>query len=236
MLGIFLSVPLDYQWILTLVLAALKIGSQKILVSLFSKAKEERDLNFEFATQCKVTSMHTLFLILMLGSSASNLTSYSIYAIDAVLNLKACYGVIKEFKKYGTEDRREVQYAILSMMTEEILEILLSSMYAMVLCVAYYGTNSEILGNIGNDYWAYEKITDITETLKGTIILLLADLTLLIMSFFFIWKFCKIAATYHFLRWMECYWKPTAIIIAYLLNSVSVLIKEFLDNRKNKKS
>ena len=62
----------------------------------------------------------------------------------------------------------------------------------LVLIGASYGPNSGLIGNIGNAYWHYEKLEDITETLKNMMYLFLVDFSSTIVSAIILWLSCGI--------------------------------------------
>ena len=68
--------------------------------------------------------------------------------------------------------------AVATLALTEIMEVLIPLIYGINFVIAYYGPNSMILGNIGNSYWQYHAVEDITNTLSSVSLMFLVDLVI----------------------------------------------------------
>ena len=74
----------------------------------------------------------------------------------------------------------------------EILEILVPLAYTMTFVVAYFGPNSEILGNIRSDYWQYQAIENPGKVLSTIFQMFCFDSTSAIIGGILLWNFSDV--------------------------------------------
>ena len=60
--------------------------------------------------------------------------------------------------------------------------------------LAYYGPNSEILGNIKFDCWQFQQIEDIGDVVIAIMTMFIIDSSSAVIGFFWLWKSCSINA------------------------------------------
>ena len=221
--SIFEKVPSAYQPILALVLPILRYGSGKILHKITTNARGENELSSQFAVNCKVTCNHALYLAIIVGSTATNLTAISICVIDAVINLRSCFTIIKLHRRHEDQMSYKFKSKLQALVMKETLELLLPITYCVILSIAYFGPNAENLGNIKNDYWQYKKIEDIRVPLSKIGLFLLVDVLRIALNFFLLWKYCKINLRFEYCQMMETYWKAITAYVATYLLAVSYL-------------
>ena len=74
----------------------------------------------------------------------------------------------------------------------EFLEILVPTVYLCSFVIAYYGPNAHLIGNVKNDYWQFERVTDLTKKLENVLILLAIELSRGIIFGITLWHFCRL--------------------------------------------
>ena len=164
---------------------------------------------------------HALQLAIVIGSSATNLTSYVICGIDILLNLFACFKIVILHKKKNNNSTQDIKTRLQGLVVKETLELILPISYCIILTISYYGPNAEIMGNIKNEYWQYKKIDDISLVLFKIGLFLVADLVRVILSSLVLKTFCNINFLREYSRLMAIYWKPIATTIAAYIIGVS---------------
>ena len=106
----------------------------------------------------------------------------------------------------------------------ELLEVLVPVSYVITVLIAYYGPNAEILGNIKNDYWQYEAIDDIWESVRVVLVMFIFDGCSAIIAGFMLWRICSIDVLRKTSKLIGDLWPVIAVNIANYLNYVSSII------------
>ena len=57
---------------------------------------------------------------------------------------------------------------------------------------AYFGPNSELIGNIGNSYWQYSKIENVEGSIEFVFVFMFIDLGSLVVVSIVLWKLFRI--------------------------------------------
>ena len=113
-----------------------------------------------------INAGHSLFLVIKIGSMATDVTTYWILDVDFLINLCSCYKIFKlhktkkvlhEIGKLKSKKEEEVQMLVVC----EMMEILVHLVYLSNFVIAYYGPNANFLGNIRNRYWQYIAVKDV---------------------------------------------------------------------------
>ena len=217
----FEKVPSNFQVGLAIVLPMMRYLNRLIQHKAANKARGENEESAKFSVSCNVACSHALQLAIVIGSSATNLTSYVICGIDILLNLFACLNIVILHKKKNNNSTQDLKTRLQGLVVKETLELILPISYCIILTISYYGPNTEIMGNIKNDYWQYRKIDDISLVLFKIGLFLAADLVRVILSSLVLKTFCHINFLWEYCRLMAIYWKPIATTIAAYIIGVS---------------
>ena len=100
-----------------------------------------------------VNVSHATFISTVIGTIATDITSYSILAVDFMLNLVLLHGIITLHRKISvTEDTEkemiEKRNHILELFAIETVEFLAPIVYSIIITMAYYGPNAELFGGV----------------------------------------------------------------------------------------
>ena len=94
--------------------------------------------------------------------------------------------------------------------------------YVMLIVMAYFGPNAEILGNVKLKIWQFQRpIPDIYACIQKVSLLMAVDLLTLVINGIFIWKICSINILQIFKKLQKEYWIYFAVAEAYILMEVS---------------
>ena len=74
----------------------------------------------------------------------------------------------------------------------ELTELLVPLCYLLCLLIAYYGPNSDVIGNIRNSYWQYTAIQDINHAIQYLCTFFIVDFLGLLLCFYLLWRTCGI--------------------------------------------
>ena len=164
-----------------------------------------------------------MFLSIEVGSITTDVVSYSILALDFVINIVDCILTIYYCKRNDESKKnrdRQVK-AVLALIINESVEILMPVAYVVTLLMAYYGPNAEILGNIKNSEWQYMAIEDIGSSMKWMGLLFSVDIVSAVICIGLIYCFCKINILKMYLQIQNQLWYILAIEEAYILTEVT---------------
>ena len=218
---LFEKIPIKYQFVLAFLAPLGRHASGFVQSKIADKAKGENDKGVKFAVNCNVACTHALYLAIIIGSTASNLTSILICAIDVILNIRLCVNIVKIHKQRKILGSSKIQDSLQTLVMKEVLELMLPIIYCIILALSYFGPNSDILGGIKNDYWQYEKINDIKVPLSKIGVFLAIDFSRVLIFAFVLWKLCRINFFMEYCQLMGLYWKPITSFVAIYLLTVS---------------
>ena len=214
----FEKVPPRFQIGLALVLPIMRYINGLVQHKMANKARGENEASAKFSISSNVACSHALQLAIVIGSSATNSTSIVICGIDVLLNLVSCLKIVFLHKRKKDNFDHEFKTRLQALVIKETLELMLPISYCLILIISYFGPNAEIMGNIKNDYWQYQKIENISIPLTKIGLFLIADILRVTISTLILKINCKIDFLSEYARLMAVYWKPiTTTIAAYII-------------------
>ena len=93
--------------------------------------------------------------------------------------------------------------------------------YVMLIVMAYFGPNAEILGNVKLEIWQFQRpIPDISACIQKVSLLMAVDLLTLVINGLLIWKICCINILHILKKLQKEYWMYFAVAEAYVLMEV----------------
>ena len=134
-------------------------------------------------------SYHALFLSVIAGGSATNLTVFVLFSIDMIMNIFFTFQIVY-FKKKNSI--KALTSTIQTLLLTETVEVTSPIIYSICFMLAYFGPNADVLGNIQNSYFHYRAVKDVWSSFQNLCILMAIDLLTLIMSIVSIYKYAKI--------------------------------------------
>ena len=218
------------QWILAFLLPYLREINFQILnkVLIYMPGVEDEDMRSVIVIG--LNTYHAIYVAVKLGHTATQMTSYSILAIDFILNIYSCYRIIRLHRSISpgsllqsilTAKKKEDYLRRLILI--EMLEVLVPITYVVTVLIAYYGPNADVLGNIRNDYWQYESIDNVGSVVLAVLLMFAIDLSSAVLSGIALWKLCSINFLYKTSEVLTAYWEVIAVNLANYLNYVSII-------------
>ena len=131
------------------------------LTKISTKIAGREDETGELLANYLAITYHMVFLSVAVGSPVTNITIYILLGIDHCINF---YHVISTFRTKRNPTNTSTEKLIKSiqiLIVSESLEVIIPLAYLLCFIPAYYGPNSEILGNVKNSYWQYSSVDDI---------------------------------------------------------------------------
>ena len=116
-----------------------------------------------------------------------------------------------------------VQDDVEALVLTEKIEVLIPLTWILCFFMAYYGPNSEILGNVRFQGWQYTAVSDIVSYIKNLSILFGIDFLSLVISWIMLWYFCNINIIRALGKLQKDYWMIMAIQHTFLFVEVKIV-------------
>ena len=184
--------PNKFQWCMAIVLPFLKKFNFWWTTKIGYKASGCIDLSAKLSMICAVTCTHSFILTLILGSNIAPVTAHLIMVAEFICNTWDCTKIIKLHRQNSLLSKEQKTEALKCLALKEYLEVLIPGIYCVAFTVAYYGPNADILGNVRNDYWQFEKVENLQEKLTNIGIFFVIDFCRWMLFGVILWHFCKL--------------------------------------------
>ena len=224
---LFTMIRTDLQWILVIVLPLIKELNDFVITTLMCKVAKCNIMGAKSVVKIYLSYNYSLFFVLILGTRATEITNYCILAINFIYNLYLCFKIIVFSNKILPTYQREMavlrtlkKEVLTELLLNEIIEIMVPVTYICTFTIAYYGPNSEILGNVRNDYWAYQKVESITTLFTFALQMALIDLLSAVFSGVLLWKYCRLNFLQEYCKVMKKYWPILTLTAVVNINKV----------------
>ena len=161
--------------------------------------------------------------------NASDTSSYCILAVEFLMKMYTCYGIIKIDSclksAYGQEkdiliQRRQLEMKYLSL--NAFVTVIMPIVYVTLVLVVYYGPNAAILGNIGCDKWMWKKIPNMAKFLTALFRMFIITLGALFTTGLFLWKFSSINIFKQLCHDVHTHWAFISVVIGGAISKVSI--------------
>ena len=214
---VFTTISEDLQWVMAMFVPLIKDFDDSISIRMICRASGPDTVASKCVAKIFSGINFSFWIVIMLGTYATDFTSYCILGVNFVQNMYLCLKVIRLHKRTAIINqeeenlRLEEKEVLTELILNEIIEIIVPFAFICSFTTAYYGPNAEILGNIGNDYWTYKKVNDITPLVKSALIMSLIDFFSAVAATIVLWKCCRINAIQKCCKVFRKYWKILAI-------------------------
>ena len=187
----FIILPENYQWILVFSLPLIREAYLWMTLYL-GKKTADGDANRLIVISTHYTNArHATILATIVGSYAPFVASIVLLAIDFILNIYTCLMIVRNTKKNGNLEKRVDLLQELAI--NELVEFVVPITYLLCFLAAYYGPNAKVIGNIGNDYWHYQKEDDVDHVVTNVLLFFIVDFMSAIICACILWCFCRIS-------------------------------------------
>ena len=209
---VFMVLPTNTQALMAIILPITREFHFWVLGMLRKQSAGTENREAKVLTDIEVNCNYSLFVAIILGTVATEVTSYCILFLEFILNLYSCYKIIKLGKKIDSSNsendelQRNRNDTFEDLIMVEVLEVLVPLAYALSIILAYFGPNSRILGNIRNSYWTYQEIEDLSLFMKAIFTMFFIDLLSAILGGIILWKFSNLNFLKECCKTIRFYW------------------------------
>ena len=184
-------VPDTLQWTLGICLPIFKKFNTWISIKVAFKAAGSNDVSAKLAMICSIGSIHAFSVSLLLGSKITFANACLIAMIDCIPNIFCCAKLLKPNQIDTKMDNSSNNEALKCLILTEMLKTIIPIIYVFSFLIAYFGPNANVLGNVQNDYWQYEKVDDVSEKFSRIGMFFIFDVGRVIIFSALIWRYCK---------------------------------------------
>ena len=161
------------------------------------------------------------FFVTTLMADASIATVFWMEALEILIQFNMTYQIFKLHKKlnlYGNETiNSEKRKAVVDLVLTELCEGLIHLAYIIGFVMAYYGPNAKLIGNVGNGYWHYQAVDDVSHTFRVMFGLFAMDLICLLLNSIIVWTKCHINIFQEFCYVLQKYWPVLVLKLTYIM-------------------
>ena len=213
--------PDKYQPIAALALPACREVYVWISVKLVSRCSNGDNTGSMIILKFFINSHYAVNLCAVLGSIATDTTTMVLIGVDTSYNVWLCLKIIQMKRKNSNRIDEQVE-VLQDMVLNELVEFLVPLAFMLALAGAYYGPNSELFGNIGNGYWAFEAIEDINQYFTNVATFFFIDLSTTVATAIVLWFPWRIAYWNAFVELQMEFFAEFCFILGYVLIMVSI--------------
>ena len=141
--------------------------------------------------QYAISNRHIITLCFVVGSFATSTTSWFLMIVDFSLNVLLCLWIVWTRNRKSHKMQKQI-ILLQDLVVLELVEFHAPLSFIFVMALAFYGPNADIIGNVGNSYWAFNAIEDIHQTLFSMGLFFLVDFSSTLVSATILWFSCRI--------------------------------------------
>ena len=225
---VFTRMPPKYQWIFSLTLPVIRELDIWIFCKATYKAAGAVDPSVEIASSFGINVRHGIFLSVMLGTAATDLSCWIIFGTDFMINIFMVLNLILIRKKGKPEDEdrnaRKMVDLLISVTLNEFVELTVTIAFFISFLMCYYGPNAEMMGNIKSDYFQHIPVTDIDLFYENVALFVGVELVTIFVSVTLLWISCRINMFRAYLLLQKEFWVMMTVYLAHFLNTASFSI------------
>jgi len=233
---IFITISKDLQWVMAILVPLIKNFDDSISIRIICKASSPDTIASKSVAKIYSGINFSLWIVIMLGTAATDFTSYCILGVNVLINMHLCLEIIHLNRRTSLLSQEELKLRVdkkevlTELILNEVIEIIVPFAFICSFAIAYYGPNAGILGNIGNDYWTFRKVNDIRPLVKSALTMSLIDFLSALITMFALWKYCRINAIQQCCKVFKKYWQILAIHAAMNINKVNLELSNILNS------
>ena len=115
----------------------------------------------------------------------------------------------------------------MELVLNETIEVIVPIAFIVSYTIVFYGPNHDVMGNVGCDYWTFQKVEDLNAFLMPVLLMALVDCSSGLVSGVLLWKYCRINIVREYCIVIRRYWAILGLLGAAYLFSVQLLFNYF---------
>ena len=219
----------ENQHFVALALPVMREINLWIALKLIDYCYNEDDWGTKIFFQYEISTKYAVLLCYVIGSFATDTTSWLLMSVDFLLNIFLCLWIVWSRKRHPDKMQKQI-VSLQELAVYELSEFHAPLSFILVITTAFYGPNAGIIGNVGNSYWAFSEIQDIYKTLGSMGFFFLVDFSSTLVCATILWFTCQINLWKVFHGILKEFGKSFSIVQIFFLVVVSNYIEISLVN------
>jgi hypothetical protein len=182
----------EYQPVFVLLFDVLRELNSWVLSKITNQTATGDESGAQFVSSCSVGISHTVMLCYFMGSSATLETSLLLIGLDFFINIYLTLRIVWITKRRPENIEKQIDL-LQELARNELIEFIAPLSFLIAFVFAYYGPNSELIGDVGATIWQFVEVEDIKETISIILLFFSIDLCSSVVSAIILWVFCKIS-------------------------------------------
>ena len=188
---VLLLVKNKYQPMLAFFVPFLKKINGRVVNNWIGETSNGDKLGSKLTVTYAYGCVHGIALCFMMGSVATDVTSWMLVTMDFLDNVHACLMIVLSKKRNPLDFDTQISL-LQNLAISELIEFTSPLTFLLSFLGAYYGPNSSLFGDINCDLWHFRKVEDIRKLLTNVAMLFFADLSSVFVTSVILWTFCRI--------------------------------------------
>ena len=222
---IFSNVATERQWILAALLPLVREVNVWMHLKVVGKAAGTNDdSSVIISSSHNINTRHTVFLTVMLGTEATDLSSWILLGEDFLINtyLAAKIIWIKKRRMNSDKNDKEMFECLFTLTINELVEIVVPLAFLICFLTAYYGPNAELIGNVKSTYFHFKPIESIDKFINSIVLLLIVDFLGLVLTIFVLWYLCQVNFLRAYMVMQQEFWPVITVVTVFNMYMVSL--------------
>ena len=215
---IFSNVVKERQWIVAAILPIIREVNIWIHLKVSGKAADAKeDSSVIISSSHNINTKHTVILTMMLGTEATDLSSWILLCEDFLINayLAAKIIWIKKRRRISDSNDKEMFEYLFTLTINELVEVVVPLSFLICFLTAYYGPNAELIGNVKSSYFHFKPISNIDKFIQSIALLLIVDILGLILVITLLWFMCRVNLFRSYMVMQQEFWPIITVVTAY---------------------
>ena len=219
----FKSITKHLQFIVVMMVPILKEINKKILSGPIKKVLGADDEMSNIFLGIRL-NIHYALIIATRMTGAETFTVIIVIIMDCLMQLLMTKKIVTLYKKVEAEGntgnnlKKEKEKVINKLLLAELIEGLVPISYTIGVSMAFYGPNRHIIGNVGTDLWAYEKIDNFFIFFTRQFSLFGIDIISVLLNTYLLLRYANVNLMQEFQKVISTYWIFLAIQLANTLS------------------
>ena len=220
----FKNINGSLQLLFALLIPAAKEINKRVLSKLVSKIAGNDNEKANDVLNICVNIHYSLFVAIRLNGAETQ-TVISFIIVEFLMHFWMTHKIIRHTKRVTADleqskiINKRKKSAIMRLILAELVEGIVPLSYAIGFAMAYFGPNAYLIGNVLNDYWAYEKVENIARLFYIQFSLIGVDCIGVVLNTSILSKFGNLNLVQEACNTIKVYWTILAIMLA---NSITI--------------
>ena len=181
----------SYQWAIAIALFPIRESLQIMLDRFGLKASNGDPTAAEITSTFTFANLHAIFECCIVGAFATNASTLIIISQEFIPMTYLVLQIVW-VKKKTPDDVEKLIKLLQDLIVKEMVGFLVPIIFISCFTMAFFGPNSEILGNVRSNYWNYQAVEDYGAYVGNVLMVFLVDAIAMVLSSTLLWKTCKI--------------------------------------------